>query len=799
MVKNKVAAIFGPQNRDSWMHVQSMCNYLEIPHFDTRWNYNWEREGHNAINVYPYGPLLGKVYSNLIQFWKWQSFAVIYQDNEGLIRLNNVFQSQRKIPYKIMVVQLPFRGKYHETLRKIKTKGHYNIVIDCHIDIIFKILEQAQQIDMMTEKHHYLITNLDFHTINSEPFSYSGTVITSVRLVDSSRSEVKAALESMKRARKTMPTLSIDKNENFKQMKTETALMFDAIYILANGSKSLPDVPPVEIKSLDCESNEKWIHGDSLFNYMNSLESFSGLSGVVGLSKGYRTLFELDIMELSSLGTNKIGIWKSISNELKMFNTNSNNLPNGNSSSETLRNKFLNITVIPANPYIMYKESTVELKGNDRFEGYCIELLEEIAKELHFNYTLYEVPNRSYHLLTGELKLKNADLALGDITITAERQAEVDFTTPFMNLGISILFRKPTKAAPNLLSFLSPFSSTVWGLMGLTYLGVSAILFTIARLTPYEWDNPYPCIQEPEEIINSYTWLNSLWFTIGSLMQQGSDIAPKASSTRAMAAIWWFFTLIMISSYTANLAAFLTVENLETPIKDVYDLQKQNKIKYGCLGTGSTRNFFKKSQVEIYQRIFSVMENDQSVYVTSNDEGKQRVEDGDYAYFIESTSNEYIVERNCNQTMLGGLLDSKGYGIAMQKNSPYRNELSGSILRLQEDGVLANLKTKWWKQKKGGGQCKDSDDPAITALGLSNVGGIFVVLVGGAFLAVMVAIFEFWWVARKQPISQRKPLAKAMFNELKMAIRCKGSKEVIKNKDEEPPSRFSLNDEYVYS
>ena len=38
----------------------------------------------------------------------------------------------------------------------------------------------------------------------------------------------------------------------------------------------------------------------------------------------------------------------------------------------------------------------------------------------------------------------------------------------------------------------------------------------------------------------------------------GSDIAPRAISTRLISSVWWFFNLIMISSYTANLAAFLT-------------------------------------------------------------------------------------------------------------------------------------------------------------------------------------------------------------------------------------------------
>lgn len=55
---------------------------------------------------------------------------------------------------------------------------------------------------------------------------------------------------------------------------------------------------------------------------------------------------------------------------------------------------------------------------------------------------------------------------------------------------------------------------------------------------------------------------------------------------------WWFFSLIIISSYTANLAAFLTVENVVPPIKDVNGLAAQDDIKYGTLDAGTTRAFF---------------------------------------------------------------------------------------------------------------------------------------------------------------------------------------------------------------
>ena len=73
----------------------------------------------------------------------------------------------------------------------------------------------------------------------------------------------------------------------------------------------------------------------------------------------------------------------------------------------------------------------------------------------------------------------------------------------------------------------------------------------------------------------------------------GSELMPKALSTRIIGGIWWFFTLIIISSYTANLAAFLTVERMESPIDSADDLAKQTKIEYGAVKDGATMTFFK--------------------------------------------------------------------------------------------------------------------------------------------------------------------------------------------------------------
>jgi ionotropic glutamate receptor len=49
----------------------------------------------------------------------------------------------------------------------------------------------------------------------------------------------------------------------------------------------------------------------------------------------------------------------------------------------------------------------------------------------------------------------------------------------------------------------------------------------------------------------------------------------------------------LISSYTANLAAFLTIERMVVPIEKVEDLAKQTAIKYGTVDSGASKEFFK--------------------------------------------------------------------------------------------------------------------------------------------------------------------------------------------------------------
>ncbi|RWS01464.1 glutamate receptor-like protein [Dinothrombium tinctorium] len=329
-------------------------------------------------------------------------------------------------------------------------------------------------------------------------------------------------------------------------------------------------------------------------------------------------------------------------------------------------------------------EKGVEAEGNNRFEGYCKDLADLISQKLGINYELKLVNDSKYGAMDsqsdsgwngmiGELIRKEADLAIAPLTITSARERVIDFTKPFMSLGISIMIKKPVKKNPGIFSFMNPLSSEIWMCIILSYVGVSVVMFLVSRFSPHEWR--YEETLTGPSITNDFSLYNSLWFSLGAIMQQSCDVCPRSVSGRIVGGVWWFFTLIVISSYTANLAAFLTVERMVTPINSADDLSKQTEVEYGVLRDSSTQEFFRRSKISVYVHMWEFMNSRPHVFVDSYREGINRVREskGKYAFLIESTQNDYVNERlPCDTMKVGRNLDAKGYGVATPLQSPLR-------------------------------------------------------------------------------------------------------------------------------
>ncbi|XP_030751946.1 glutamate receptor ionotropic, kainate 2-like isoform X2 [Sitophilus oryzae] len=750
LLERGVIGIFGPSSLHTSNYIQAICDQKEIPQVEIHYDSKIDRNK-CVVNLHPHPNEIFQFFKHLIVSLGWDKVVVLFEDNESLLRVSPLLELNMEYGVDLIFKQLEkdSTGSYRQILNILKKMPEKNIILDCSINVLEEVLTQAQQVGIMTDDYYYILTNLDMGAINLEPFKYGGANITGARIFDPKSERVLEIND------KILDILRIpEEDKEMWTMRLSTALLIDGIHLFYNVIKEMTSVQnEIRAESLDCRDFNSWKFGYTLANQIKGNDFHGAITGSIKFDvEGFRRDFNIELLELTEPGLIKVGEWNTMKKVLHIKRPHNEVVEEGTTTEPNLFNRTFKVITVLTDPYVMIKQLPDQLIGNDRYEGFGIDVIHELSLLLGFNYTILEQKdgvignlNRNTNQWNGairEIMDGNADLAITDLTITSERETAVDFTMPFMNLGISILYRKPIPVPPSLFMFTSPFSTSVWVMLGVAYMLVSIAIFIMGRLSPSEWTSPFPCIEEPEYLINQFSIRNSLWFTIGGLLQQGSELAPTIS-IRTVSGVWWFFVLIMVASYTANLAAFLTVETLVTPFKNIDELARQTDISYGVKKNGATENFFRDSNVSSHRKIFNFLREHPEMNTKDNEEGVMRVENENYAFFMESTSVEYIVQRHCSLAQVGGLLDDKGYGIAMKKYSPYRNDLSTAVLKLQETGKLTQLKIKWWKEKRGGSTCSVSSESASAeALDLKNVGGVFLVLFLGAIFALIGSFLE---------------------------------------------------------
>ena len=116
----------------------------------------------------------------------------------------------------------------------------------------------------------------------------------------------------------------------------------------------------------------------------------------------------------------------------------------------------------------------------------------------------------------------------------------VDFTKRYMDYAVGILMKKKP-AVSNLFSFLNPFHNTVWYSIIAGLVVVSVLLYVLNRVSLKR-------IRGPKYHDTSLHGI--FWFVYSSLVQQSTDMYLVTMSSQIVIGVWWFFILIIVSSYT---------------------------------------------------------------------------------------------------------------------------------------------------------------------------------------------------------------------------------------------------------
>uniref|UniRef100_A0A4W3GFG5 Glutamate receptor n=1 Tax=Callorhinchus milii TaxID=7868 RepID=A0A4W3GFG5_CALMI len=545
-----------------------------------------------------------------------------------------------------------------------------------------------------------------------------------------------------------------------QHMEISNLYVYDSVLLLADAfHKKLEDRKWHSMASLTCirKNSKPWQGGRSMIETIQKGQ-VSGLTGMLNFREdgvNANVLFEIlgtSYSEDKERGIQRLGVWSPTSGF------------NGSLVDQKLDNRMegvtLRVVTVLEAPFVLVAENVF---GQPKeFCGYSIDVLNTLSQQLGFKYQIYQVPDRQYgkiqrngkwNGMIGELINKRADLAVSALTITPERENVVDFTGRFMDFTLGFLLKKPEDKV-DMFTCLAPFDLSVWAcIIGTLFIvGLLICMFTWATPSPLQIGS-----------VTSTTLYNAVWFVYGSFVQQG-EIPINTLAVRLLMGFWWLFVFIIISTYTANLTAILTSNRIDNPIRSFQDLAKQTDLPFGTVHNSEVFQIIKMKgqnpfEVEqTYAHMWSMINRTEGSEnrVKEVHEGIQRAKVGNYAFVWDVAVLEYVAENepDCAFVTARNSKVDRGYGIALQDGSPYRDIFSHRLLELEQSGELDALKRKWWPeagmcdlQTHGKGHGKGG------AMALHNFAGAFGFLALGVILALTAAMLEIWWKNKKKTSS----------------------------------------------
>ncbi|XP_061087023.1 glutamate receptor ionotropic, delta-1 isoform X2 [Conger conger] len=774
--------------------LQSLTDAMHIPHLYVQRNSEGSPRTACQLNPSPDGerytlaarpPVrLNDVMLRLVTELRWQKFIVFYDSEYDIRGLQSFLDqtSRQGLDVSLQRVDRNISQVFSSLFSTMRTEelNRYRDTLRRAILLLSPrgaqvFIHQAVETNLASKDSHWVFVNEEIS--DTEILELVHSALGRMTIIRQIFPLWKDSNVRCMRNNHRISSLLCDPQEGYLQsLEVSDLYLYDSVLMLANAFyRKLEDRKWHSMASLNCirKSTKPWNGGWSMLETIQK-GHITGLTGTMD----FRENGSNPHVQFEILGTS---FSETFGKDVKRLATwDSTGGLNGSLKESRIENGMQGVTVkvvtLLEDPFVMVAENI--LGQPKRYKGFSIDVLDALAKILGFKYEIYQVsdskygtqlPNGSWNGMIGELINKRADLAVSAITITPERENVVDFSKRYMDYSVGILLRKPEEKI-NIFSLFAPFDLAVWACIAAAIPVVGVLIFVLNRMQSGRAQNPpTPHQQPPASVSNSLH--SAIWIVYGAFVQQGGDSIVSSVALRIVMGSWWLFTLIVCSSYTANLAAYLTVSRMDNTIRTFQDLSKQMDLAYGTVRDSAVYDYFKakgtnpleqdSTFAELWRTISKNNGHDYSV--SSPSEGIRKAKKGPYAFLWDMAVVEYaaLTDDDCSITVMGNSVSTKGYGIAMQHGSPYRDLFSQKILELQEKGDLDILKQKWWPRT---GRCDlnslTNAQPDGRALKLHSFAGVFCILAAGLLLACLVAGLEMWWNSNRCRQEQPKEVTK---------------------------------------
>uniref|UniRef100_A0A672LLH2 Glutamate receptor n=1 Tax=Sinocyclocheilus grahami TaxID=75366 RepID=A0A672LLH2_SINGR len=390
-------------------------------------------------------------------------------------------------------------------------------------------------------------------------------------------------------------------------------------------------------------------------------------------------------------------------------------------------------------------------------KGFCIDILKKIARNVKFTYDLYLVTNGKHgkkinnvwNGMVGEVVYKKAIMAVGSLTINEERSEAIDFSVPFVETGISVMVsRSNGTVSPS--AFLEPFSASVWVMMFVMLLLVTAIaVFLFEFISPLGFNRNLAQGKDPHG--PSFTVGKAIWLLWGLVFNNSVPVQnPRGTTSKFIVSVWAFFAVIFLASYTANLAAFMIQEEFVDQVTGLSDRKFQSPYSYsppfrfGTVPNGSTERNIRKNYPDMHQYMVKYHQTGVQDALVSLKTGKLD------AFIYDAAVLNYMAGRDdgCKLVTIGSgyIFATTGYGIALQKGSYWKRLVDLAILGIIGDGEMEELEAQWLT-----GICHNEKNEVMSSqLDVDNMAGVFYMLAAAMALSLITFVWEhlFYWRLR---------------------------------------------------
>nr|XP_014354420.1 PREDICTED: glutamate receptor 2-like [Latimeria chalumnae] len=398
-----VYAIFGFYDKKSVNTITSFCGTLHVSFITP----SFPADGLHQFIIQMRPDLKGSLLS-LIEYYQWEKFAYLYDSDRGLSTLQAVLDSAAEKKWQVTAINVGNINNerkdeaYRSLFQDLEIKNERRVILDCERDKVNDIMDQVITIGKHVKGYHYIIANLGFTDGDLSRIQYGGANVSGFQIVDYDDPMVSKFIERW---------ASLEEREypgaHTRTIKYTSALTYDAVQVMTEAFRYLRK-QRIDISRRgnagDCLANPAvpWGQGAEIERALKQVH-VEGLSGNIQFDQyGRRVNYTINIMELKNNGPRKIGYWTEVEKMVvTAFDQNHLN------ESVGLENKTVIVTTILEAPYVMYRKNADQFEGNDRYEGYCVDLAAEIAKHCGFKYKLTIVGDGKYGARDAETKIWN--------------------------------------------------------------------------------------------------------------------------------------------------------------------------------------------------------------------------------------------------------------------------------------------------------------------------------------------------------------------------------------------------------